>query len=76
MIMTLKGEKINFDPKDVQIAKSIVSTFLLETRKSCYDNDRPSLFITTLLMMHLISQDALEKFDAKDLKRVMGAITK
>ena len=75
MIMTLKGEKINFDPKDVQVAKSIVSTFLLETRKSCYDNNRPSLFITTLLMMHLISQDALEKFDMQDLKHIMKALT-
>ena len=75
MIMTLKGEKINFDPKDVQVAKSIVSTFLLETRKSCYDNNRPSLFITTLLMMHLVSQDALEKFDMQDLKRIMKALT-
>jgi len=75
VIMTLKGEKINFDPKDVQVAKSIVSTFLLETRKSCYDNNRPSLFITTLLMMHLVSQDALEKFDMQDLKRIMKALT-
>ena len=74
MVININNEKIELDNKEVQAAK-MVAKFISEVRKESFENNEPTFFFTALIIMHLMSQDAINKLDPKDFSVMMKSIT-
>ena len=66
MVININNEKIELDNKEVQAAKTMVAKFISEVRKESFENNEPTFFFTALIIMHLMSQDAINKLDIVD----------
>lgn len=75
MVININNEKIELDNKEVQAAKTMVAKFISEVRKESFKNNEPTFFFTALIIMHLMSQDAINKLDPKDFSVMMKSIT-
>lgn len=75
MVININNEKIELDNKEVQAAKTMVAKFISEVRKESFENNEPTFFFIALIIMHLMSQDAINKLDPKDFSVMMKSIT-
>ena len=75
MVININNEKIELDNKEVQAAKTMVAKFISEVRKESFENNEPTFFFTALIIMDLMSQDAINKLDPKDFSVMMKSIT-
>ena len=75
MRLKIRDEMIELDNKEVQAAKTMIANFISKVRKESYEKNEPTFFFTSLLIMHLMSQEALNKLDPKDFSIMMKSIT-
>lgn len=75
MRLKIRNEMIELDNKEVQAAKTMIAKFISEVRKESYERNEPTFFFTSLLIMHLMSQEAINKLDPKDFSIMMKSIT-
>lgn len=72
MQITINGEQFQLDRKEVAVAKKLA----LEQMKICREKidavGHPSLYITYLLMLHILSQDALNAMDEKVIANALS----
>lgn len=74
MICTLNtGEQIKLNDKDVAAAKKMVNEFLDCVKKSTSANQRPSLYLTTLIIMESQAGYLLSTLEPNKLKYIMEA---
>lgn len=55
-----KSYEVKLIPRDVTIAKHLINDFLNSVKKHSEDKGAPTLLLTTLIMMHVVSQDQLK----------------
>lgn len=72
MKITLYEREIRLDPNEVALAKKAVNNFMEEVNKLADEKKRSSMFITTLIMMQVMSQTALEEMDLDNLEFLMN----
>ena len=72
MTVTLYGRKIKLDPTEVELAKKTINQFMEGVNKIADDRKRSSMFFTTLIMMQVMSQTALEEMDLDNFEFLMN----
>lgn len=75
MICTLNtGEKITLNDSEVKAAKKMVARFIENIKTSASQNERPTLYLTTLIVMESTAGDLLSSIDAKKLKAIIETL--
>lgn len=72
MQITINGEQFQLDRKEVAVAKKLALEQMNICREKIDAVGHPSLYITYLLILHILSQDALNTMDEKCISRVMN----
>lgn len=70
MRITVKGESIPLNNKEVKAAKKAVTMFLKKMKEHEEKYLRPSWYLTILIVMHTISGELLDEMDPDNLKRI------
>lgn len=74
MQITISGEEFQLDRNEVAVAKKLALEQMKICREKIDTEAHPSLYITYLVMLHLLSQDALNAMDeviVADVLRLM-----
>ena len=75
MICTLNtGEKITLNDSEVKAAKKMVAKFIEKIKTSASQNERPTLYLTALIVMESTAGDLLSSIDAKKLKAIIETL--
>ncbi len=59
--------------KEVKAAKLIVGDFIKRMRKVAVKNNSPTLYVTILLMLHLISGEMLDSYGVSNMAELLNA---
>lgn len=62
--------------KETAAAKRMVAKFMEEVEKNSKDTGNTSLYFTTLILMQVLSQEALDHIDSETLQKYMEACEK
>ncbi len=73
MKIIIGGEEVTLIPRDVKIARELVNDFMNSVEKHANDKKAPALFFTTLILMHLKSQDAIKAITPETMQVVLAA---
>lgn len=63
----VNGIEIPLDRKETAAAKRMVAKFMEEVEKNSKDTGNTSLYFTTLILMQVLSQEALDHIDSETL---------
>lgn len=63
MIIHIKDQTLQLKPEEVASAKKIVSRFIKTVQTSSENCDQWSFYLTTLIIMHIMSQSLLDQVD-------------
>lgn len=63
MQLTVKGKSIHLDRNEVTLAKKLALEQMRICRETIGTEENPSFYITYLLMLHLMSEEAIEALD-------------
>lgn len=72
----VNGIEIPLDRKETAAAKRMVAKFMEEVEKNSKDTGNTSLYFTTLILMQVLSQEALDHIDSETLQKYMEACEK
>ena len=73
MTFTMKGYRIKLDSAEVQSCKRLVGKWMKNVDELSSRIGQPTYFFTFLIIMNLLSQEALDSLDPKRLSEVMAA---
>lgn len=68
--------EITLDRKETVAAKRMVARFMEGVEKKSSETGNTSLFFTTLILMQVMSQEALDHMEPETLQRYMAACEK
>ena len=72
----VNGIEIPLDRKETTAAKRMVAKFMEEVEKNSKDTGNTYLYFTTLILMQVLSQEALDHIDSETLQKYMEACEK
>lgn len=72
MEVTVKGRKLKLNKHEVKSAKKLVGDFMKKVQDSSKASSQPTYYFVVLLMMHIMSQDALDNIDITSLEKIMN----
>ena len=72
----VNGIEIPLDRKETAAANRMVAKFMEEVEKNSKDTGNTSLYFTTLILMQVLSQEALDHIDSETLQKYMEACEK
>lgn len=72
MKLTIKGKELKLNNQEVKSAKKLVAGFMDKVRTSCRAEREPTYYFVVLLMMHIMSQDAIDNIDPESLEIIMN----
>lgn len=72
MKITVKGRELHLDNREVKSAKRVVTRFMEGVNRTSKSQQQPTYYFTVLLMMHILSQDAIDHMDINSLAKVMN----
>lgn len=75
MQIKINEREIRLKPDEVASAKKVVSRFLDEIRRQSWNFQQPTYYFTVLIVMHLISQEALDNMNPDSLAKIMDAFS-
>ena len=75
MKITIKGCEIKLNNKEVKQAKKIVSKFIKSVDDKAKEQRTPTFYFTMLVVMHLMSQEALDNIEPNALKLLMDSFS-
>ena len=75
MQIKIKEKEIKLKTGEVTSAKKVVSRFLDEVRRQSWNFQQPTYYFTVLIIMHLISKEALDNMDPDSLAKIMDAFS-
>ena len=64
-----KSYEVKLLPRDVKMAKQLINDFLNSVKRNAEERGAPTLLPTTLILMHVMSQDNLKALNAGDKQR-------
>ena len=73
MKIIIGGKLISLIPRDVKIARELVNDFLKSVEKNAFEKNAPALFFTTLIMMHIKSQDEIKAITPETMQIILQA---
>lgn len=68
------GETVRLNDNDVKYSKKLVSKFLESVKKSSAINGRPTLYITSLIMMESMAGENLSIIEPEKLKIMLDSL--
>lgn len=68
------GETVKLNINDVKAAKKLVSKFIESVRQSSVLNERPTLYITGLIVMESMAGETLSTIDPDKLKKMLDSL--
>lgn len=74
MKIRIGKQNIPMNPKEVKVAKKLYTKFLDEVKSESVDKGIPSLYFTTIIMTHVMSQDLLRALTPEALSVIMNAV--
>lgn len=72
MQVTVNGSTFKLDRKEVAASKRLALEQIRICREAIDPEANPSFYITYLLMLHLLSQDAIDVMDAGVIERALS----
>lgn len=70
----VNGRELLLNNAEVKSAKRVVASFLKNIDKLAAERHQPTYYFTALLVMHLMSQEALDNMDPDNLARIMNTL--
>lgn len=67
------GKNVPLDDREVAVAKALIRHFLESVKMTAYGRNEPSLYVTSLIVMHLMSQNLLDAMTPESLKILLDA---
>lgn len=74
MIVTINGQDMHLNPREVRSAKKIITGFMDRMRKHCAKSGMPTYFFTFLVVLHVMSQEALNTYDSKNMAFILETL--
>lgn len=68
-----KSYEVKLIPRDVKIAKQLINDFLNSVKTHAEEKGAPTLLFTTLIMMHVVSQDQLKALTPQTTQIMLNA---
>ena len=73
MRIVVGGKEIKLVEKDVKAARSMVSHFLESVKAHSTEYEAPTLYMTTLIVMHLMSKNQIDALTPESLKVLLDS---
>ena len=73
MRVIIGKKEIPLVERDVKLAREMITHFLDSVKKSANEHDAPTLYMTTLIVMHLMSKNQIEALTPESLELLMKA---
>ena len=73
MKIAIGKKPIELQPKEIKVAKTLITRFLQEVKSQSVDKGVPSLYFTTIIMSYVMSQDLLNALTPEALSIIMNA---
>lgn len=69
-----KSYEVKLLPRDVKMAKQLINDFLNSVKRNAEERGAPTLLPTTLILMHVMSQDNLKALTPQTTQLMLNAI--
>lgn len=74
MKITINNREITLNNQEVKSAKNMVSRFISNIKQESERSGQPTYLFTSLIIMHIMSEEMLDEIDAKTLEYLMNQI--
>lgn len=74
MRIQISGVEIQLDSQEVKSAKKMTLEYLNRIKIEAQAASQPTYFFTTLIVMHLLSQELIDEMDSKSLEMILNRI--
>lgn len=68
-----KSYEVKLLPRDVKMAKQLINDFLNSVKRNAEERGAPTLLPTTLILMHVMSQDNLKALTPQTTQLMLNA---
>ena len=68
MKIRVNGTMVELDPKNVKMAEKLINSFIASVKDNAAVHKRLSMYLTTIVVMHIISGDILKVLDPEVMK--------
>ena len=75
MEITVNGNRIKLDDNDVRMAQKLTNSFVESIKHNAVAHNRVSMYLTTMVVLHVTSGDILKSLDADVMQALAGKIT-
>lgn len=74
MQLTLRGYKIDFNDKEVELAKKSLEKYLNTVKMACEEAGRPTYYYTLLIVAYVMINDTFDVIDLNMMQKIFKAI--
>ena len=74
MRIQISGVEIQLDSQEVKSAKKMTLEYLNRIKIEAQAVGQPTYYFTTLIVMHLLSQELIDEMDSKSLEMILNRI--
>ena len=73
MRIVIGKKEVHLVERDVKLARKLVTEFLNSVKNNAEEHDAPTLYMTTLIVMHLISKNQIDALTPESLRLLLEA---